>query len=79
MPNPNVMAGTNRLRHSIKALRDHWLAIEATWGDEVRRRFEERYLTPLDPATDAAIAGLLKFGEVLDRVRRDLSDRSESP
>jgi len=77
MPNANVMAGSNRLRHSIKALQDHWLAAGATWGDEVARRFEERYLNPLDPATDAALAGLLKFGEVLDRVRRDLSDRSE--
>lgn len=77
MAGANVAAASNRLRHSIKALQDHWLAAEATWGDEVRRRFEERYLTPLDPATDAALAGILKFGEVLDRVRRDLSDRSE--
>ena len=77
MANANMMACSNRLRHSIQALQEHWLAAEAGWGDEVRRRFEERYLNPLDPATDAALAGLLKFGEVLDRVRRDLSDRSE--
>ncbi len=79
MPNPNVAAGSNRLKHAIKALQDQWLATSATWDDAVARRFEARYLAPLDPATDAALAGLLKFGEVLDRARRDLSDRSEQP
>ena len=78
MPNANVMAGSNRLKHAIRALREHWLATEATWNDAVRRRFEERYLKPLDPATDAALIGMQKFAEVLDRVRRDLSDRSPS-
>ena len=78
MPNANVMAGSNRLRHAIRALREHWQATESTWNDSVRQRFEERYLKPLDPATDAAVLGLQKFAEILDRVRRDLSDRSPS-
>jgi hypothetical protein len=78
MPNANVMAGSNRLRHAIRALREHWLTTESTWNDSARRRFEERYLKPLDPATDAAMIGMQKFAEILDRVRRDLSDRSPS-
>jgi hypothetical protein len=52
---------------------------EATWNDSVRRRFEERHLAPLDPATDAALLGMQKLAEVLDQVRRDCSDRSERP
>ena len=76
MPNPNVIAGSNRLKHALQALGEHWSRTEATWGDSVRDRFEERYLKPLDPATDAAMMGMQKFAEVLDRVRRDLSDRS---
>jgi hypothetical protein len=78
MPNANVMAGSNRLQHAIRALREHWLTTESTWNDSVRQRFEDRYLKPLDPATDAAVIGMQKFAEVLDRVRRDLSDRSPS-
>jgi len=78
MPNANVMAGSNRLKHAIRALREHWLTTESTWNDSVRQRFEDRYLKPLDPATDAAVIGMQKFAEVLDRVRRDLSDRSPS-
>ncbi len=77
MANANIMAGSNRLKHALKSLEDHWLTTRETWGDEVGRRFEERHLKPLDAATDAAVIAIMKFGDVLDRVRRDLSDRSE--
>jgi hypothetical protein len=77
MPNANVMAGGSRLKHTIRALQEHWRTVEATWDDSVRRRFEERYLAPLDPAVDSALNGIQKVAEVLDRVRRDCSDRSE--
>ncbi len=76
MANANVVAGTTRLKHAIKTLKDQWLITEATWNDKVRHRFEERYLAPLDPAIDAAVIGMFKLAEVLDQVRRDCSDRS---
>jgi hypothetical protein len=72
------MAGSNRLKQSIRALKDHWLITEATWSDTVRTRFEERYLSPLGPAIDSAVNGMQKLAEVLDHVRRDCSDRSET-
>ena len=78
MPNARVMAGSTRLNQTVRALRDQWLVTEATWGDSVRQRFEERYLAPLEPAVDSAINGMQKIAEVLDQVRRDCSDRSES-
>ena len=78
MPNARVMAGSTRLKQTVRALRDQWLVTEESWGDSVRRRFEERYLAPLEPAVDSAINGMQKIAEVLDQVRRDCSDRSES-
>jgi len=78
MPNARVIAGSNRLRHNVGALREQWLATEAAWGDAVRQRFEERYIQPIDPAMVAAVQGLMKLAEVLDQVRRDCSDRSET-
>jgi len=77
MANANVVAGSNRLKHALKALKDQWLITECTWNDAVRRRFEERYLLPLDPAADAALIGMQKLADLLDKVRRDCSDRSE--
>ena len=78
MPNARVMAGCTRLHQTIRALKDQWLVTEETWGDSVRQRFEERYLAPLEPAVDSAINGMQVIAEVLDQVRRDCSDRSES-
>jgi hypothetical protein len=77
MANANVIAGSHRLKNSLAALQEHWRQVEPGWDDSVRRRFEERYLLPLDPAADAARVGMQKLAEVLDRVRRDLTDRSE--
>jgi len=79
MANANVTAGTNRLKHAIRTLRDQWWATEPNWNDEVRRRFEARYVQPLEPAIDSAVFGIQKLAEILDRVRRDCSDRSETP
>jgi len=77
MPNAKVLAGSTRLKQTTRALRDQWLVTEETWGDAVRQRFEERYLAPIEPAVDSAINGLQAMAEMLDRVRRDCSDRSE--
>jgi hypothetical protein len=79
MANANVVAGSNRLKHAMQGLRDKWRETEPTWNDTVRRRFEERYILPIDPAVDAALAGMYKLAEILDRVRRDCSDRSAMP
>ena len=78
MPDAKALAGATRLKQTIRALRDQWLLTEATWSDAVRQRFEERHLAPLDPAVDSAINGLQAMAEVLERVRRDCSDRSET-
>jgi hypothetical protein len=78
MANARVIAGANRLKQTVRALRDQWLGIEAGWADSARQRFEDRYLAPLDPAVESAVLGLQKLAEVLDEVRRDCSDRSES-
>jgi hypothetical protein len=77
MPNAKALAGATRLKQTTRALRDQWLSTEAGWGDAVRQRFEERYLAPIEPAVDSAINGLQVIAEILDRVRRDCSDRSE--
>lgn len=79
MANAKVTAGATRLKQTIRALNDRWMLTEPTWSDDVRRRFEERHLAPLSPAVEAAVIGLQKLADVLDQVRRDCSDRSETP
>ena len=79
MANANVAGGQARLKHATLALRDQWWATEPHWNDAVRRRFEERYISQIEPAADAAVLGIQKLAEILDRIRRDCSDRSEMP
>ena len=78
MANANVMAGASRLKHAIRTLQERWRSTAETWNDSVRRRFADRYIQPMDPAITAALIGMQKMGDVLDRVRRDCSDRSEA-
>lgn len=78
MPNARVMAGSTQLAQSTNALRDQWRTTEETWNDAVRRRFEDRFLAPLEPAVDSAVNGFQKIAEVIDRVRKDCSDRGET-
>jgi hypothetical protein len=78
MPNANVIAGSHRLKHALRVLKERWLATDPAWTDTVRQRFEERYISPIDPASDAALIGMQKLADVLDKVRRDCSDRSET-
>jgi hypothetical protein len=77
MANAKVLAGATRLKQTTRVLRDQWIVTEETWGDAVRQRFEERFLAPLEPAVESAINGLQAMAEVLEKVRRDCSDRSE--
>jgi hypothetical protein len=77
MPDAKILAGATRLKQTTRVLRDQWLLTEETWGDAVRQRFEERYLAPLETAVESAINGMQAMAEVLERVRRDCSDRSE--
>jgi hypothetical protein len=77
MANANVAAGAQRLKLAMRNLRDQWLLVDPEWDDAVRRRFEERYLMPIEPAGEASLIGLQKIAEVLSKVRRDLTDRGE--
>ena len=77
MADAKILAGATRLKQTTRVLRDQWFVTEGTWGDMVRQRFEERYLAPLEPAVDSAINGLQAMAEVIEKVRRDCSDRSE--
>jgi hypothetical protein len=77
MADAKILAGATRLKQTTRLLRDQWFVTEATWGDVARQRFEERYLAPLEPAIDSAINGLQVMAEVMEKVRRDCSDRSE--
>lgn len=78
MGNPNVHAGANRLKHSLRELLDRWEDTSAVWNDQVRREFEERQIRPLESAMNSALNGMQELAEVLARARAECADRNET-
>lgn len=68
-----MSAGSARLKHALKNLREHWETTRTLWDDSVARDFEKNHLTPLDQQVDNALRGMDKLSEVLAKVRQDCS------
>jgi hypothetical protein len=66
-----MSAGSARLKHAMKTLREHWDATREFWDDGVAREFEKNHLMPLDQQVEHALRGMDKLSEVLQKVRQD--------
>lgn len=68
-----MSAGSARLKHALKTLREHWDTTRVQWDDAVARDFEKNHLTPLDQQVENALRGMDKLSEVLTKVRQECS------
>ena len=68
-----MSAGSARLQHAIKTLREQWEATREQWSDSVSRDFEKNHLVPLEQQVNSALRGMDKISEVLNKVRHDCS------
>lgn len=66
-----MSAGSARLKHALKNLREHWDATKEQWNDGVARDFEKNHLVPVDQQVNTALHGMDKISEVLQKVRHD--------
>jgi len=66
-----MSAGSARLNHTLKTLREHLEIVKEQWADNVARDFEKNHLAPLESQATVAIRGMEKIAEVLSRVRHD--------
>ena len=69
-----MSAGSARLNHAIKTLRDHWEVTREKWEDKVAQDFEKNHLVPLEQQTEPALRGMEKLNEVLRRSARTARD-----
>ena len=69
----DMSAGSARLKHALKNLREHWDITREKWHDSVARDFEKNHLIPLDQQVNNALRGMDKISEVLQKVRHDCS------
>jgi hypothetical protein len=68
-----MSAGSGRLHHAIRTLRDRWEVTKEKWADQVARDFEKKHLLPLEQQTESAVRGMEQINEVLVKIRQDCS------
>ncbi|MHC5539733.1 hypothetical protein ACYOEI_16060 [Singulisphaera rosea] len=66
-----MSAGSARLNHTLKTLRERWDIAKEKWSDQVSRDFEKNHIDPLEQQAVTAIRGMEKIAEVLGRVRQE--------
>ena len=70
-----MSAGSARLKHALKTLREHWEATREQWRDGVALDFEKNHLIPLDQQVNNSLRGMEKISEVLQKVHHDCEER----
>lgn len=68
-----MSAGSARLKHALKTLREHWDVTRESWADRNAQEFEKNHLVPLEQQVENARRGMDKLHEVLTKVRQDCS------
>jgi hypothetical protein len=68
-----MSAGSARLNHALKTLRERWDETKGYWSDQVARDFEKNHLYPLEALSSNAVRGMEKLAEILVRMRNDCS------
>ena len=66
-----VYESRGQLAKLMKELGDKWSATKTDWDDVVSRRFEERFLVPLEGDLRNATAAMDHMGLVLSQIRRE--------
>jgi hypothetical protein len=63
--------GRGQLSKAMKDLNNRWLDTKASWDDVVARRFEEKYLRPLEADLKVAAAAMDHMAILLSQIQRD--------
>jgi hypothetical protein len=66
-----MSAGSARLNHALKTLRERWDDTKGSWSDTAAREFEKNHIHPLESQTTNAIRGMEKLSEILQRLKHD--------
>jgi len=67
----SVRAGQAKLNRAAKELFARWDAVKSAWQDEVRVKFEENHLAPLQSELRKAEGAMAHMDAILNQVRRD--------
>ena len=63
--------GRGQLGKLIKDLRERWHQTRMNWDDDQARRFEERYIEPMEQDLRAALSAMDDMAGILSQVRQE--------
>ncbi len=66
-----------KLVQAGKKLLADWQQTRENWRDENARRFEQRYMAPLEANIRSAVLAMERIGSALEAARHDCKDSSE--
>ena len=66
-----VYESRGQLSKGIKDLANRWLETKGAWDDAVSRKFEDRYLQPLEADLKSAASAMDQMAILLSQIRRE--------
>jgi hypothetical protein len=63
--------GRGQLGKLIKDLQNRWHETRMNWDDEQARRFEERFIEPLEQDLRIALSAMDEMGAILGQIRNE--------
>ena len=63
--------GRGQLGKLMKDLRDRWRETRMNWDDEQARRFEERFIAPMEIDMRAAISAMEEMAAVVSQIKHE--------
>ena len=70
----DLITPSTRLQRATKKLQDQWLETKQQWDDNVAERFQDRYLQPIVPQMQLALAAIHDLSEVLNQAFAETRD-----
>jgi hypothetical protein len=67
----DLTSGAAKIATAYKTMRVHWEDTKEHWHDDNRRRFEEKFIDPLEPQIAAALDAIGSLAELLGRAERE--------
>ena len=70
----SVSGSKAKLRTGLKDLRIAWDRVQQSWDDPVSRRFEARFIEPLEKAVRSATNAMDQMEETINRIKSECQD-----
>lgn len=67
----NLSIGRTKLMTAVKNLKLKWNVVQSQWNDDVRTRFEEEHLLPIEPKVNNVVQAIDQLLLVLAKAESD--------